>query len=126
MYNLAWKAELGGHPLGIPIIYTDPNASDFDESHTQGSDTVNVPHSYFHDSSDGQNRETCPAPRPSAAHPSNPETHGQSHDFETSRDQRHNDTSKQTLESNMDFETAYELVQYSPSRQSDPPIDDGN
>ena len=65
LYTIAWEAEFGGHLFDIPIIYTDPNAIDFDESHTQGPDTVIVPRSYFHDSSDGQNRETCPISDPS-------------------------------------------------------------
>ena len=60
LYTIAWEAEFGGHLFDIPIIYTDPNANDFDDSHTQGPDTVIVPRSYFHDSSNGQNRQTCP------------------------------------------------------------------
>ena len=56
LYTIAWKAEFGGHLFDIPIIYTDPNAIDFDENYTQGPDTVIVPRSYFHDSSDGQNQ----------------------------------------------------------------------
>ena len=58
LYTIAGEAEFGGHLFDIPIIYTDPNAIDFDDSHTQGPDTVIVPRSYFHDSSNGQNRET--------------------------------------------------------------------
>ena len=77
LYTIAWEAEFGGHLFDIPIIYTDPNAIDFDESHTQGPDTVIVPRSYFHDSSDGQNRETCPTSDPTVLHPSNPKSHGQ-------------------------------------------------
>ena len=42
LYTIAWEAEFGRHPFDIPIIYTDPNAIDFDESHTQAPDTVNV------------------------------------------------------------------------------------
>ena len=38
LYTIAWEAEFGGHLFDIPIIYTDPNAIDFDENHTQGSD----------------------------------------------------------------------------------------
>ena len=60
LYTLAWEAEFGGHLLDIPIIYTDPNAFDSDESYTQGPNTVIVPRSYFIEPSDGQNRETCP------------------------------------------------------------------
>ena len=53
----------------IPIIYTDAKATDFDESYTQGPDTVIVQRSYFHESSDGQNRETCPTFDPPVVHP---------------------------------------------------------
>ena len=60
LYTLTWEAEFGEHLFDIPIIYTDPNAIGFDESHTQRPDTVIVPHSYFHDSIDGRNREKCP------------------------------------------------------------------
>ena len=60
LYTIAWEAEFGGHLFDIPIIYTDPNAIDFDEIYTQGPDTVFVPRSYFQDSSNGQNRETPP------------------------------------------------------------------
>ena len=45
LYTIAWEAEIGGHLFDIPIIYTDPNAIDFDDSHTQGPDTVFVPRS---------------------------------------------------------------------------------
>ena len=58
--TIAWEAEFGGHVFDIAIMYTDPNAIDFDKSHTEGPDTVIVPRSYFHDSSNGQNRETYP------------------------------------------------------------------
>ena len=60
LYTIAWEAEIGGHLFDIPIIYTDPNATDFDDSHTQGPDTVIVPRSYLHDSSSGQNRKHAP------------------------------------------------------------------
>ena len=70
LYTFAWEAEFG-HLLDIPIIYTDPNAIEFDKSYTQGPDTVIVPRSYFHDSSDGQNRETCPTSDPSVLQPLN-------------------------------------------------------
>ena len=36
LYTLSWDAEFGGNLFYIPIIYTDPNASDFDENHTEG------------------------------------------------------------------------------------------
>ena len=65
LYTIAWEAEFGGHLFDIPIIYTDPNAIDFDESYTQGPDTVIVPRSYSYDSSDGQNRESRPLSDPS-------------------------------------------------------------
>ena len=35
LYTTAWEAELGGHLFDIPITYTDPNAIDFVDSHTQ-------------------------------------------------------------------------------------------
>ena len=34
LYTLAWEVEFGGHLFDFPIIYTDPNAIDFDESYT--------------------------------------------------------------------------------------------
>ena len=61
--------EFGGHLIDIPIIYTDPNASDFDESHTQGANAVIAPRCYFHDSSDSQSWETCPISDPSVVPP---------------------------------------------------------
>ena len=33
LYTLAWEAEFGGHLFDIPIIYTDTDAIDFDESY---------------------------------------------------------------------------------------------
>ena len=78
LYTIAWEAEFGGHLFDIPIIYTDPNAIDFDDSHTQGPDTVIVPRSYFHDSSNGQNRETCPISDPSVPQTPNPKLNGRS------------------------------------------------
>ena len=50
--TLEWDAEFGGHPFDI---YTDPNANNFDENHTQGPDTAIALRSSFHDSSDGRN-----------------------------------------------------------------------
>ena len=47
LYTSAWEAEFGGHLFDIPIIYTDPNATDFDEGNTQGPNTVIVPRPYF-------------------------------------------------------------------------------
>ena len=45
--TLVWKKEFRGHLFDFPIIQTDPNASDFDGSHTQGPVTVIVPRSFF-------------------------------------------------------------------------------
>ena len=121
LYTIAWEAEFGGHLFDIPIIYTDPNAIDFDESHTQGPDTVIVPRSYFHDSNNGQNRETCPVSDPPVPHNLTPKSNGQSQDIETTIDLTHNDNSKQTYESNIDTGTACEPMPHPPSRQCDTP-----
>ena len=77
-YTIAWEAEVGGHMFDIPIIYTDPNSTDFDESYTQGPDFVIVPRFYIHDSNDGKNREICPTSNQPALQPSNPKSLGQS------------------------------------------------
>ena len=103
--TLAWEADFGRQLFDFPIIYTDPNAIDFDESYTQRPDTVFVPRSYFHDSSVGQNRETCPTFVPSALRPSNLNSNGQSRDIETTTHLAHNDTSEQTSEQTTDTET---------------------
>ena len=105
------------------LSYTDPNATDFDASYTQGPDTVIVTRSYFHDSNDGQNRETCPTSEPSLVTPSNPKLHGQSpsQNVETTTGLHDNDNSIQVTESNTDIETAHEPMQQSPSRQNDNP-----
>ena len=118
---MAWGAEFSGHLFDIPIIYTEINSSDFDESYTQGPDTVTVPRSYFHDSSDGQNQETCYTSDPSVVHPPNPKSNGQSQDLETTTDLAHNDSSEQTSDPSTDTETAYELMTQPPSRKSDNP-----
>ena len=47
LYTSAWEAEFDGHLFDIPIIYTDPNPTDFDEGYTQGLNTVIVPRPYF-------------------------------------------------------------------------------
>ena len=94
LYTIAWEAEFAGHLSDIPIIYTDPNAIDFDESYTQGPDTVIVPRSYYHDSSDGQNKETCPISDPSVPQILKPKSHGQSQDIETTTDLAQNDNSE--------------------------------
>ena len=69
LYTIAWEAEFGGHLFDIPILYTDPKAIDFNESYTQRLDNVIVPRTYFYDSNDGQNRETCPTFDPPAVQP---------------------------------------------------------
>ena len=121
VYTIAREGDFGGHLFDIPIIYTDPNAIDFDESYTRGPDTAIVPRSYFHDSSNGQNRETCPTFDPTVLQPSNPKLHGQSQEIETTTDLAHNDSSKQTSDPSMDTETAYEPMHQSSSKQSDHP-----
>ena len=45
LYTLAWEVEFAGPLFDIPIVYTDPKAIDFDESHTGGPNTVIVPRS---------------------------------------------------------------------------------
>ena len=121
LYTLAWEANFGVHLFDIPIINTDPNAIYFDESHTQGPDTVIVRGSYFHDSSNGQNRETRPTCDPPAVHPPDSKSNGQSQDIETITDLPQNYSSKQTSESNTDTEIASELMPQPPLRQSDTP-----
>ena len=79
------------------------------------------PRSYFYDSSDGQNRETCPTFEPSVLQPSNPTSNGQSQDIETTTDLHYNINSTQASESNTDIETAFKPMQQPPSRQSDNP-----
>ena len=69
LYTVAWEAKIGGYLFDKPIIHADNNATDFDESHTHGSSTVIVPHSFFHNSSDGHNKESCPAPDSSVVYP---------------------------------------------------------
>ena len=71
---------------------TDPNAIDFNESYTQGPDTVIAPRSYFHDSSDGLNRETYFTSDPSVVHPPMPKSHGQIKDVETATNLGHKDS----------------------------------
>ena len=119
LYTIAWEAEFGGHLFDIPIIYTDPNAIDFDDSHTQGPDTVIVPRSYFHDSSNGQNRDTCPISDPSVTQTPNPKLNGQSKDIETITDLTQNDDAKHIYESISDAEITCKPVTQPPSTQSD-------
>ena len=121
LYTIAWEAEFGGHLFDIPIIHTDPNAIDFDDSHTQGPDTVIVPRSYFHDSSDGQNRETCPISDPPVPHSLTPKSNGQSQDIETTISPAHNDNSKRSSEPSTDTETTFEPMTQPPLGHSDTP-----
>ena len=113
--------EFGGHLFDIPIIYTDTNAIDFDKSYTQGPDNVVVPRSYFHDLSDGQNRETCPTSDPTVLQPSNVKSHCQSQDIETTTDLHYKESSNQTSEPNTDTEIACEPMPQPPSKQNDNP-----
>ena len=46
-YTISWEADFDGHLFDITVIYTDSNAIDFDDSHTQGPDTVIVPRSFI-------------------------------------------------------------------------------
>ena len=121
LYTIAREAEFGGHLFDIPIIYTDPNAIDFDDSHTQGPDTVIVPHSYFHDSSKSQNRETCPISDPPLPQNSTPKSNGQSKDIETNTDLTQNDNAKHIYESITDAEITCKPVTQPPSTQIDTP-----
>ena len=121
LYTIAWEAEFGGNLFVIPIIYTDLNAIDFDESHTLGPDTVIVPSSYFYDSSDGQNQETCPSSDPNVLRPSNPKSYGQSQDIETTTGLSQNETSEQIFEPSTDTETALEPTPQPLSTQNDTP-----
>ena len=121
LYTIAWEAGFGGHLFDIPIIYTDPNAIDFEDSHTQGPDTVIVPRSYFQDSHDGQNREICPIFDPPTPQNLRPKSNGQSQDIETTIDLTHNDNSKRASEPSTDTETAREPMTQPPLGQSDTP-----
>ena len=121
LYTLAWEVEFGGHLFDIPIIYTDPNTTDFDRSYTRGPDTVIVPRSYFHDPSDSQNGETFPTSEPSVVHSSDPKSHGQCQDVETTTNLRHDVSSQRTSESSTYIETAYEPMQQPAPRRSDNP-----
>ena len=119
LYTIAWEAEFGGHLFDIPIIYTDPNAIDFDESHTQGPDTVIVPRLYFHDPSDSQNWETCPTSDPTLPQILLPKSNGQSQDIETSTDLTQNDNAKHISESSTDAEITCKPVTQPPLMKSD-------
>ena len=119
LYTIAWEAEFGGRLFDIPIIYTDPNAIDFDDNHTQGPDTNFVPRSCFHDSSNGQNRETYPISDPSVPQTLNPKLNGQNKVIETTTDLTQNDNAKHIYESITDAEITCKLVAQPPSTQSD-------
>ena len=119
LYTIAWEAEFGGHLFDIPIIYTDPNAIDFIDSHTQGPDTVIVPRSYFHNSSIGQTRNTCPISDPSVSQTPNPKLNGQSKGIETTTDLTPNDNAKHIYGSITDAEITCKPVTQPPSTQSD-------
>ena len=121
LYTLAWEAEFGGHLFDIPIIYTDPNAIDFDGSYTQGPDTVIVRRSFFHDSSDGQNWKTRAISDPPVLQLSKSKSNGQTQDIETTTDLPQNDSLQQTSEPSTDTETACEPTPQPPLRQSDAP-----
>ena len=119
LYTIAWEAEFGGHLFDIPIIYTDPNAIDFDESHTQGPDTVIVPRSYFQESSDSQNRERCPISDPTASQTPQPKLNDRSKDIETTTDLTQNDNAKHIYESITDAGITCKPVTQPPLKQSD-------
>ena len=121
LYTNAWEAEFDRHPFDISIIYTDPNPIDFDDSQTQGPDTVIVPHSCFHDSHDGQSQETCATFDPPTVHPPDPKLNGQSQDIETTTDLTYIDNSKRTPEPSTDTEITYEPMPQLPLKQSDNP-----
>ena len=121
LYTIAWEAEFGGHLFDIPIIYTDPYAIDFHDSHTLGPDKIFVPLSYFHDSHDGQNRETCPTFDPPTPQNLTPKSNGQSQDIETTIDLTHNDNSKRIPEPSTDTATARQPMTQPPLGQSDTP-----
>ena len=119
LYTIAWEAEFGGHLFDIPIIYTDPNAIDFDENHTQGPDTVIVPRSYFHDSSDRQNGETRPISDSSVPQTLTSTANGQKQDIETSIDLTQNDSTKHIYESSTDAEITCKPVTQPPLTKND-------
>ena len=70
-------------------------------------------------SSDGQNRETCPISDPSVPRSLTPTTNGQNQDIETSTDQTKNDNAKHVSESSTDAEITCKPVTQPPSIQSD-------
>ena len=60
---------------------------------------------FCHDPSDGQNWETCPTSDPTVLHPSNPKSHGQSQDIETTADLTNNDSFEQISEPTLKLHT---------------------
>ena len=121
LYTIAWEAKFGGHLFDMPIIYTDPNAIDFDESHTQGPDTVIVPRFYFHDPGDGQNREIQPISDPSVPQISTPTSNGQSQDNETTIDRTQNDNTKHIYDSTIGTPATLEIN--NPTIENVPPTE---
>ena len=119
LYTIAWEAEFGGHLFDIPIIYTDPNAIDFDESHTRGPETVIVPRPYFHDSSNGPNREPSPIFDPTLPQNSTPKLNGHSQGIETTTGLTQSDNAKHLYESSTEAEITCKPVTQPPSTQSD-------
>ena len=119
LYTNAWEAEFGGHLFDIPSIYTDPNAIDFDESHTQGPYTVIVPRSYFHESSDGQNWDICFTSDPTVPPTSLPKSNGQNQDIESTTDLTQNANAKHIYESSTDAEITCKPVTQPPLTESD-------
>ena len=94
-------------------------AIDFDDSQTQGPDTVIVQRSFSYDASDGQKGEACPTFNPSVLQFSKSQSNGQTQYIETTTDLAQNDSSKQISESNKDIGTACESMTQPSSRQSD-------
>ena len=100
-------------------MYTDTNAIDFDDSHTQGPVTVIVPRSNFHDSSNNQNRETRPISDPSVSQTPKTKLNGQSKDIETTTDLTQIDNAKHIYESITDAEITCKPVTQPPLTESD-------
>ena len=119
-YTIAWEAEFGGHLFDIPIIYTDPNAIDFDESYTQGTDTVIVACSFFKIQAMVKTGKLAPFLTHLYNYLQNLNG-GQSQGTETNIDLAQNDNSEQIFEPSTDTETTCEPTTQPPLRQSDTP-----
>ena len=78
-----------------------------------------VPRSCFHDSNDGQNRETCPISDPSVPQILIPKLNGQSQDIKTTIDLIQNDNAKHIYESSTDAEITCKPVTQPPLMESD-------